>query len=228
MAGGRILGDERGAALDLDLGVSERFVYEAAKRLLDLIVAIPAFLLSLPIIVVLAIMIRADSPGPVVFRQVRVAKGGGTFHFYKFRTMQVDARKKFPELYKYQYDPETIRTMRFKLIDDPRLTRVGSYLRRTSLDELPNLLNVITGQVSLVGPRPEIPEMLPYYEDWQRAKFSVKPGVTGLAQVGGRGLLTFQDTIAADLRYVGQRSFWLDLRVIFQTVVEIVKRQGAF
>jgi lipopolysaccharide/colanic/teichoic acid biosynthesis glycosyltransferase len=202
--------------------------YEFWKRAFDLAVAIPAFVVALPLMVVLGIVIRIDSPGPVVFRQTRLGKDCKPFRFYKFRTMWVDARSRYPELYRYQYDAETIRTMRFKLIEDPRLTRVGRYLRRTSLDELPNLWNVILGEITLVGPRPEIPEMLPYYEEWQRAKFSVKPGLTGLAQVGGRGWLSFQDTIAADLRYVSERSFRFDLWVTLRTVVEIVKRQGAF
>lgn len=206
----------------------ERRAYESWKRAFDLAVAIPAFVLALPLMVVLGIVIRIDSPGPVVFRQTRLGKDCKPFRFYKFRTMWVDARSRYPELYRYKYDAETVRTMRFKLIEDPRLTRVGRYLRRTSLDELPNLWNVILGDITLVGPRPEIPEMLPYYEDWQRAKFSVKPGLTGLAQVGGRGWLSFQDTIAADLRYVSERSFRFDLWVTLRTVVEIIKRQGAF
>lgn len=202
--------------------------YETWKRAFDLIVGLPAFIVAIPFIVVIGVIIRIDSPGPIVFRQLRVSKGGGTFRFYKFRTMWVDARTRFPELYQYKYDADTIRTMRFKMAEDPRLTRVGRYLRKTSLDELPNLWNVLAGDISLVGPRPEIPEMLPYYEEWQKAKFSVKPGVTGPAQVGGRALLTFQETIAADLRYVEQRSFWFDLRVLFSTGMEILKRQGAF
>ncbi|HLQ60238.1 MAG TPA: sugar transferase [Candidatus Acidoferrales bacterium] len=214
----------RGAPVE----VATSTVYELVKRTLDLLVALPALVITLPLMLLIAIIIRLDSRGPIVFRQERVARGGGGFRFYKFRTMQVDARDRYPHLYEYRYDEQTIATMRFKLLEDPRLTRVGRYLRKTSLDELPNLINVVLGDVSLIGPRPEIPEMLPYYKPWQLAKFSVKPGVTGLAQVSGRGLLTFQDTIAADLKYVSGCGLWLDLRILLWTLFEIVRRQGAF
>lgn len=220
--------DEEADIRGLAQAGGERSLYDVVKRALDLLVAIPALVLALPIIVLIGVAIRIDSPGPIVFRQQRVGRNGVPFRFYKFRTMYVDARERFPHLYRYQYDQETIRTMKFKLIDDPRLTRLGRYLRKTSLDELPNLLNVITGDVSLVGPRPEIPEMLPYYEGWQLAKFSVKPGVTGLAQISGRGLLSFQDTIAADVEYVAGRGIGLDLSIILSTVIEVIRRQGAF
>ena len=202
--------------------------YALVKRLLDLTFGVVLSLLSLPLIALIGILIRLDSPGPIVFRQVRIGRGGVPFRFYKFRTMYVDARERFPELYAYQYDDETIKTMRFKLLDDPRLTRVGRRLRRTSLDELPNLWNVLTGDISLVGPRPEIPQMLRYYTPAQLQKFAVKPGVTGLAQIGGRGLLSLQDTIAEDLRYVESCGFWTDLRILSRTAVEVVRRQGAF
>lgn len=202
--------------------------YEISKRVLDVGISLVALVVTLPVMAVLAILIRLDSPGPIIFRQERLGRGAIRFRFYKFRTMYVDARERFPELYAYRYDAETIRTMRFKLIEDPRLTRVGRYLRRTSLDELPNLISVLRGDISLVGPRPEIPEMLPYYREDQLLKFSVQPGVTGLAQISGRGLLSFQDTIAEDVRYVRQRGFLRDLLVLVVTVKEIVKRQGAF
>lgn len=185
-------------------------------------------LLALPVIVVTGVLIRLDSPGPIVFRQARVGIGGIPFTFYKFRTMFADAKERFPELYQYRYDHETVKTMRYKVIDDPRLTRIGRWLRKTSLDELPNLINVVTGDVALVGPRPEIPDLLPYYETWQLKKFSVKPGVTGFAQVNGRGLLTFQEVISEDLRYIETRSLFVDLRTLFETVIEVVRRQGAF
>jgi lipopolysaccharide/colanic/teichoic acid biosynthesis glycosyltransferase len=202
--------------------------YAIAKRAFDLVVGILLFTFSLPLFVLLAILIRLDSPGPIVFRQVRVGLGGRPFHFYKFRTMYTDARERYPDLYAYRYDNEAIKTMRFKLLDDPRLTPLGQRLRRTSLDELPNLWNVLKGDISLVGPRPEIPQMLEYYSESQLQKFAVKPGVTGLAQIGGRGLLSFQDTIAEDLRYVATCRFWRDLWIIARTAIEVVRRQGAF
>ncbi len=206
----------------------EPFAYAIAKRVFDLAVCIPMLVLTAPVLLVLAILIRLDSPGPVIFAQRRVARGGTVFTFYKLRTMYIDARERFPDLYAYRYDDATIRTMRFKILDDPRLTPVGRWLRRTSLDEIPNLWNVLRGDISMVGPRPEIPQMLPYYEPWQLEKFAVKPGVTGLSQISGRGLLGFQDTIAEDVRYVHERGFLVDLGILARTFVEVVRRQGAF
>jgi lipopolysaccharide/colanic/teichoic acid biosynthesis glycosyltransferase len=159
---------------------------------------------------------------------MRVAKDGRLFTFYKFRTMQVDARQKFPELYRYEYSEEEINRMRFKLLDDPRLTRLGRHLRKTTLDEIPNLVSVLVGDMTLVGPRPEIPEMLRYYTSEQLEKFSVKPGVTGLAQVSGRGVLRFQETIIADLEYVRRRSFWFDMEIVVRTIKVVFLRLGAF
>lgn len=202
--------------------------YEVAKRALDIVVSLVAVIISLPVMLVLALLVRLDSPGPVLFRQQRVGRNGKLFTFYKFRTMYADARQRFPELYAYKYSDEEIQTMYFKVLHDPRLTRLGRHLRKTSLDELPNFLNVLKGDMTLVGPRPEIPEMLPYYTPEQLVKFSVKPGVTGLAQVTGRSVLRFQETIAADVRYCENRSFWFDIEILLRTVKTVVLRVGAF
>ena len=142
--------------------------------------------------------------------------------------MQVDAVEKFPKLYKYEYTPEEIRKLQFKIPDDPRLTRFGAHLRKTTLDELPNLINVIKGDMHLVGPRPDIPEMVRYYEPWQKKKFSVKPGVTGLAQINGRGLLRFKETLELDVEYVEKKSINLDLKILFKTIKATILRIGAF
>jgi lipopolysaccharide/colanic/teichoic acid biosynthesis glycosyltransferase len=202
--------------------------YALWTRALDVAVGALSLALATPIMLVLAVLIRLDSPGPIVFRQVRVGRGGRTFVFYKFRTMWMDARSRFPELYAYDYSEDEIRTMFFKVVHDPRLTRVGRHLRKTSLDELPNLVNVIRGEMTLVGPRPEIPQMLRYYTPSQRLKFAVKPGLTGLAQVNGRAVLRFQETIAADVDYVQRRSPQLDMWILWRTLVVVVKRVGAF
>ena len=183
--------------------------------------------LALPFIALLAVIVKLDSRGPVIFRQTRVGTNGRLFTFYKFRTMHVDARERFPELYAYDYSPEEAETMFFKLATDPRCTRVGRLLRRTSLDELPNVWNVIMGDMSLVGPRPEIPEMLPHYRRDQLAKFTVKPGLTGQAQISGRNLLTFQETIRHDLDYLEKRSVRFDLQVLARTPVVVVQMIGA-
>jgi lipopolysaccharide/colanic/teichoic acid biosynthesis glycosyltransferase len=197
-------------------------------RLVEYVVAATALILSLPLLVVLAILIRLDSPGPAIFVQPRLGRGAKLFRFVKFRTMYADARERFPELYRYTYTPEQVDVLKFKVVDDPRVTRVGRWLRKTSLDELPNFWNVLTGDVALVGPRPEIPEMLPYYTPDELRKFDVRPGITGYAQVAGRGHLKFRDTLRLDIAYVDERSFGVDLRVILRTLRMIVVRHGAF
>jgi lipopolysaccharide/colanic/teichoic acid biosynthesis glycosyltransferase len=207
------------------------------------------FLGSLPIMAILAMIIRKDSWGPALFRQLRIGRnrrkridaryrlrpdrrkhdlGGRPFIFFKFRTMAVDASERFPELYRYEYSANQIKTLRFKLIDDPRLSRFGVWLRTTTLDELPNLINLLKGDIYLVGPRPDIPEMVRYYSAEQREKLSVKPGITGIAQTQGRGFLTFQETLECDLDYVRRRSVWLDLRIVIRTVRKVLGRDGAF
>jgi lipopolysaccharide/colanic/teichoic acid biosynthesis glycosyltransferase len=205
-----------------------RTPYDVVKRAFDLLVGGAALAVSLPLIVVLAILIRLDSPGPAIFRQPRVGQGGRVFTFLKFRTMYVDARERFPELYAYQYTDEEWRALFYKLPDDPRLTPFGRRLRITTLDELPNLFNVVRGDMSLVGPRPELPEYVRYYSAEQMQKFLVPSGVTGLAQVSGRGWLPVQEQIAADVEYVRRRSPLFDLRILLRTIKMVILRVGAF
>jgi lipopolysaccharide/colanic/teichoic acid biosynthesis glycosyltransferase len=205
----------------------DRLGYAFITRTVDIILSLATLIVFAPVMVLLAALIRADSPGPSVFVQERVSRNGGTFRLAKFRTMHADARERFPELYAYKYTESEINSMKFKLPNDPRLTRVGRWLRRTSLDELPNLFNVLRGHMALVGPRPEVPEMTEYYEPRQLAKFAVKPGLTGLAQTRGRNILTLQQTITADLEYVHTRSLWLDIRILFRTVWTVAVQFGA-
>lgn len=217
------------------------------RRSLDIAVSSLALTVGAPIMLLLAIIIRLDSPGPVIFRQVRMTRdrrqacgqapragdrrkrqyAGKPFVFYKFRTMYADARERFPELYAYQYSDEEIRTMRFKVDDDPRITRVGRFLRKTSLDELPNFYNVLKGDMTLVGPRPEIPEMSPYYSRDQLKKFKVMAGLTGPAQVCGRGDLTFQETAKIDAAYASRQSLWQDMKILAKTVKAVFLGVGA-
>jgi len=202
--------------------------YAVAKRTLDLVVGGVLLLLALPVIAVLAVVIRLDSPGPAIFRQTRVTRGGRTFRFYKFRTMYVDARERFPELYAYDFTDSEFSDAYYKLADDPRNTRVGRWLRRTTLDELPNLFNVLFGDLSLVGPRPELPELVRYYTPEELACFFTKAGLTGLAQVAGRSLLTVRERLTLDVRYVAHQTFLLDLRILWRTVLVVVAGRGAF
>jgi len=219
------------------------------RRLLDIVVSVIALIIGAPIMLAIAILIKLDSPGPAVFRQIRMTQdrrnrdelsvaiegperrrvfyAGRPFKFLKFRTMYVDAKERFPELYAYQYSDNEIQTMKFKVSDDPRVTRVGRWLRKTSLDELPNFWNVLKGDMTLCGPRPEIPEMSPYHTKEQLKKFKVQAGLTGPAQVGGRGDLTFQETLEMDVEYVETRTLLGDIKILWQTIVAVIKQRGA-
>ena len=181
-----------------------------------------------PIILLIAIWIKIDSPGRVIFSQTRIGKNRKPFIFYKFRTMWQDAREKYPELYKYEYSETEIKKVKFKNSNDPRITRAGAYLRMISLDELPNLINVFKGDMNLIGPRPEIPEMIKYYKPHQLKRFTVKPGITGLAQVSGRGLLSVQKMIQYDIMYVRKKTFCLDVYLFWRTMFVVIKAWGAF
>lgn len=229
----------------------------AAYRAFEIAVSALALLLLLPVMLLEAAWIRLDSPGPAVFHQRRVARSRRvrghaladrpdlrpagplepdaeylvpeTFAFIKFRTMRIDARERFPHLYRYTYrDREHFLADRFKRDDDPRVTRAGRWLRRSTLDELPNFWCVLKGDMALVGPRPELPDLLVNYEPHEMAKFAVRPGVTGLAQINGRGNLDFNTTLAWDLEYVRTRSVSLDLRILLRTVWLVLTRHGAF
>jgi lipopolysaccharide/colanic/teichoic acid biosynthesis glycosyltransferase len=200
--------------------------YAFVKRATDLLGAVVLLVLTAPLMLVLALVIRLDSPGPAVFRQQRVTRGGRVFRFYKFRTMYVDARERFPDLYDYHHG-DGGRDVYYKLADDPRNTRVGRWLRRTTLDELPNLFNVVTGDLSLVGPRPELPELVFHYQPQELACFFTKAGLTGLAQVAGRSLLSVRERLLLDLRYVSHQTLLLDLRIMARTAVVVVLRRGA-
>lgn len=203
------------------------WAYPVAKRALDIVGALVLLVVTLPIMAIIAMAIAIDSPGPVLFKQRRVSRNGRCFRFYKFRTMYIDARERFPELYAYDYGDEQLKTMLFKLPNDPRCTRLGRWLRTTSLDELPNLFNVLLGDMSLVGPRPEIPEMIKYLRPEHLARFSVKAGVTGLAHASGRNLRPWIEMNDVDVDYVNRRSFLFDLRILGLTVVAVLTRRGA-
>ena len=195
---------------------------ELVKSLSDRVLATIGLVLIAPLLVLIAIAVRLDSPGPALFRQERLGRGGRRFTFWKFRGMYLDARQRFPELYDYSYSPAEIQELRFHPDQDPRVTRVGRFVRHTSLDELPNLINVVLGDMSLVGPRPEIPELLPYYGEAAAEIRSVRPGITSLAKLVGRDHLSFQQTLALDRRYLRERSLALDFRLLCGTAVLVL------
>ncbi len=197
----------------------DRTTYLRIKRMMDLIVSIAALPIVLPILLVASIAIRLESPGPAFFIQTRIGLHGRHFMLYKLRTMVANAE----ELKATTLDS---RTVHFKTLDDPRITRVGRFLRKTSLDELPQLFNVIRGEMSLVGPRPTSLN-LATYEPWHERRLEIRPGVTGLWQVSGRNAMTFDERVELDLEYIDHLSLANDLKLLGQTVLVVVKGKGA-
>jgi len=222
--------------------------YKIVQRLLDIVISLMALTVLSPLLLLIAILIKIDSPGPVFFKQCRVGinrrrysrgnyrgvehrkidMNGKKFTFYKFRTMYADSRKRFPELYKYCYTQEEFEKMVVQNVNDPRVTYVGRFLRRTSLDELPNFINVLKGDMHIVGPRPDIWGNIKYYPTDHLRKFSIKPGITCIAQIRGRGSLTFLQTNVYDLEYLEKRSLLFDVGIICQTIAAVIRRDGAF
>jgi len=196
----------------------------AIKRVVDVAVAALGLTLGAPLLGLMAMAIRLDSPGPVIFRQTRVGANGKRFEMYKFRSMYEGAEKKLEEL----RDLSEVDGPIFKMKDDPRVTPVGRVLRRTSLDELPQLWNVLRGDMSLVGPRPPLPCEVGEYMEWHKKRLEVRPGVTGLWQVSGRSLLSFDEQCLLDIYYIENWSLWLDFQIMLRTVPEVIFGNGAY
>jgi lipopolysaccharide/colanic/teichoic acid biosynthesis glycosyltransferase len=181
--------------------------YKLFKNLLDFLVSFLAIVLLLPLFLLIIILIKMSSKGPAVFKQTRAGKNGIPFTFYKFRTMKIDVDP---------FGPSP------KSGQDPRLTKIGILLRKYSLDELPQLFNVFKGDMSIVGPRPLYVAQIAEWNDQQKKRLLVKPGLTGLAQIRGRGELTIEQKLEYDVEYVRNASFWLDLKIIFFTVFQVL------
>jgi len=198
--------------------------YLIAKRMLDLLLVILALPVVLPFLGVCALMIKLESPrDPIWFTQVRTGKGGRPFRMYKFRTMVANAealKKELAHLNELQW-PD------FKITNDPRITRVGSFLRKTSLDESPQILNVLRGEMSLVGPRPTS-FSAKTYKLWHTERLDVQPGITGLWQIIGRGTSEFNDRLRLDIAYIERRCLWLDVQILFRTVTAVLEQRGAY
>ena len=196
-------------------------------RCLEIFVAVVMLIIVSPVMLVIAILIRRGSPGPVLFKQTRILGGLKPFTFYKFRSFYHDSETRFPDFFQFDHSHEDAGDFKFKVENDPRMTPQGVWLRSSSLDELPNFWNLLKGDIALVGPRPEIPEMLPNYENYMLKKFSVRPGITGMAQVSGRSDLTFLEGIECDLDYIDNRSIFLDCKIIWLTLLKCVTGEGA-
>lgn len=202
-----------------------RRVYESfAKRLLDLLLAVLGLAATLPLWLAIVLAIRIDSRGPAIFVQERVGQNGRRFRFYKFRSMYVDAEERLAEVMGGNETDGPV----FKMRNDPRITRVGALLRRTSLDELPQLINVLNGDMSLVGPRPPLPREVEQYRPGDLVRLEVKPGLTCLWQVSGRSNVSFDQWMEFDRLYVRHMSLWLDLRILVRTVGAVLSMRGAY
>jgi exopolysaccharide biosynthesis polyprenyl glycosylphosphotransferase len=195
----------------------------AAKRAFDLFEAAVALLVLSPIFLVVAVAIRLESPGPIFFRQRRVGVYGREFNLYKFRSMYQDAEARLESLRARNEVSGPV----FKMRDDPRVTRVGRFIRRASIDELPQFWNVLRGEMSVVGPRPPLPSEVKQYERWQLRRLSVKPGITCTWQVSGRSQISFEQWMELDLRYIDSWSLWQDVKILARTIPAVLTGRGA-
>ena len=201
-----------------------RGFYLTTKRIMDIILSLIAIILLSPIFLIIAIAIKIDSKGPVFFVHKRIGKNGKQIGIYKFRTMVPDAEKMikhFSEKQKKEFEEN------YKLAYDPRVTKIGRFLRKTSLDELPQILNILKGELSIIGPRPVIQKELKKYGKNTEKFLSVKPGLTGYWQANGRSNTTYEERMQMELYYVDNMSLWLDIKIFFKTVISVFKREGA-
>ncbi len=205
------------------------------KRIIDRFLALVMVVVLSPSLALIAIMIRLDSPGRAVFTQERVGENGRRFNIHKFRTMHVNGDdsqyKEYVSRLITEDVPYTVDHQGkalYKIPDDQRVTRFGAFLRRTNLDELPQLFNVVKGEMSLVGPRPDIPFAVEMYRDWHRKRLSVTPGMTGLWQVSGLNRLSFEEMVKLDIEYADSRSLLLDCKILFRTIGVVLGRDGSY
>lgn len=199
-------------------------VAQVLLRIFDLTVALIALAALSLLMIAIAVVVKLDSPGPVLFKQRRVGKNGKEFWFYKFRSMVADAEARRAALLQMNEASGPL----FKIKNDPRITRSGRWLRKYSLDELPQLINVLLGDMSLVGPRPALPVEVAQYTSRQRRRLAVKPGITGLWQVSGRSDLPFDRSIELDLEYIERQSLWLYIKILWLTFPAVLQGRGAY
>lgn len=204
--------------------VEKKRTFDIFKRFTDIAVASLILMLFLPVIPVIVLLIKLDSPGTVFFRQKRVGKDGREFDFFKFRSMHTGAENVIASLRPLNGVDGPV----FKLKEDPRVTCTGRFLRRSSLDELPQLLNVLKGDMSIVGPRPNLPSEVSQYLPWQRKRLDVTPGITCYWQIAGRSHIGFQEWMRLDLEYIRSRSLVTDMKIMLKTIPAVIARKGAY
>ena len=204
--------------------VNDHVIYLTLKRLMDIIGASLGLIIASPIMLIVAILIKLEDPkGPIFFSQVRNGAYPTTFKMYKFRSMYIDAEERLQELMHLNEQSGPA----FKIKDDPRITKVGKFIRKTSLDELPQLFNVLKGDMSLVGPRPAIPREVEQYTDYQKQRLFVKPGLTCIWQVSGRNNIGFDEWVELDIEYIKTRNLWLDIKLILMTIPAMLGDENA-
>ena len=204
--------------------VNDHIVYLFLKRLIDIIGASLGLILASPIMLIVAILIKLEDPkGPIFFSQIRNGAYPTTFKMYKFRSMYIDAEERLEELMHLNEQSGPA----FKIKDDPRITKIGKFIRKTSLDELPQLFNVLKGEMSLVGPRPAIPREVEQYTPYQKQRLLVKPGLTCIWQVSGRNNIGFDEWVELDIEYIKTRKLWLDIKLILLTIPAMLGDENA-
>lgn len=202
----------------------ERRGYEFAKRVFDVVSSLLALIVFSPLMGITALAIKLEDGGSPIFAQTRVGKDGKFFRMYKFRSMCEDAEKKLKEL----QDRNEADGLAFKMSNDPRVTRVGAFIRKTSIDELPQLFNIFKGNMSVVGPRPPLGYEVMQYDDYQMQRLSVKPGLTCYWQCSGRSDVSFDEWMELDIKYIRERSFFKDIEIIFRTITAVLFHKGAY
>ena len=216
--------DTSKAAASNTHSVKPKPIYDFVKRVFDIVWSLIGLIVLSPVFIILSILVKTTSEGPVFFAHKRVGKGGKTIKIYKFRSMVTNAEeliKQFTPEQKAEYEKN------FKLENDPRVTKVGNFMRKTSLDELPQLINILKGDISIVGPRPVMDVETKIYGNYRHMLLSVKPGLTGFWAANGRSHTTYTRRRAMEIYYVKNRSVLLDLKIIFKTFISVFKREGA-
>ncbi|WP_057906505.1 sugar transferase [Ligilactobacillus araffinosus] len=204
--------------------IDKQYGYRVCKRIFDIIASVIGLIILSPVFLIVAIAIKLDDGGPVFYDQIRVGRNGKKFKMFKFRSMRVNAEDEIEKLQKHS----EVDGAMFKMRNDPRVTRVGKFIRKTSIDEFPQLINVLIGQMSVVGPRPPLPREVKNYTEYDKQRLYVKPGCTGLWQVTARNSVGFQEMVNIDLDYIQNRSIWLDLKIIFKTIKVIFVPNEAY
>lgn len=204
--------------------IKSRFIYHSVKRVFDFLAATCGIIILSPLMLIIAILIKSEDHGPIFYKQVRVGKNGKTFKMYKFRSMFVNADKMLDKL----KEQNNVDGPMFKMKDDPRVTKIGHFIRKHSLDELPQFFNVLKGDMSLVGPRPSLPSEVVEYSEYDKQRLLVIPGCTGLWQATERNEVGFSKMVQLDIQYIQRASFTFDLWIIWKTVEIVIKPNGSY